>query len=62
MVSLYATVPVMQGLELVGRVTNLFDERFAETSSFTTAQGERLRPGQSRAFFLSGVYRLGSAQ
>ena len=58
-VSLYATVPVAPGLELVGRVTNLFDERFAETSSYTTAQGERLRPGQTRAFFLSGVYRYG---
>jgi iron complex outermembrane recepter protein len=61
-VSVYATVPVTRGLELVARMTNLFDERFAETSSYTTAQGERLRPGQSRAFFLSGVYRLGSAQ
>ncbi len=58
-VSLYTTVPVTHGLELVGRVTNLFNARFAETSSYTTAQGERLRPGQTRAFFLSGVYRMG---
>jgi outer membrane receptor protein involved in Fe transport len=59
-VSMYANIPVVHGFELVGRVTNLFDERFAETSSYTTAQGERFRPGQTRAFFLSGVYRLGS--
>jgi outer membrane receptor protein involved in Fe transport len=58
-VSLYSTVPLSHGVELVGRVTNLFDERYAETSSFNTAQGERLRPGQGRAFFLSGVYRWG---
>jgi iron complex outermembrane receptor protein len=59
-VSLYANVPVYHGFELVGRVTNLFDERFAETTSYTVSQGERFRPGQTRAFFLSGVYRLGS--
>jgi len=58
-VSLYANVPVYHGFELVGRVTNLFDERFAETTSYSVAQGERFRPGQTRAFFLSGVYRLG---
>ncbi|HVX88267.1 MAG TPA: TonB-dependent receptor, partial [Gemmatimonadales bacterium] len=58
-VSLYSTVPLSHGVELVGRVTNLLNERFAETSSYTTAQGERLRPGQPRAFFLSAVYRIG---
>jgi iron complex outermembrane receptor protein len=59
LVNVFATLPVTANLELVGRVSNLFDERFAETSSFNTTQGERLRPGQPRAFFLTGVYRLG---
>ena len=59
LVNVFATVPVTAYLDLVGRVSNLFNERFAETSTFNTTQGERLRPGQPRAFFLTGVYRLG---
>ena len=56
--NLFATVPVMEHLELSGRITNLADTRFAETSSFNAQQGERLRPGAPRQFFLGAQYRF----
>ena len=56
--NLFATVPVMQHLELSGRITNLGDRRFAETSSFNQQQGERFRPGAPRQFFLGAQYRF----
>ncbi|MGH7581088.1 MAG: TonB-dependent receptor, partial [Gemmatimonadales bacterium] len=54
--NLFATVPLMEHLELSGRVTNLGDRRFAETSSFNPQQGERFRPGAPRQFFLGAQY------
>jgi outer membrane receptor protein involved in Fe transport len=56
--NLFATVPVVAHLELSGRVTNLGDRRFAETSSFNAQQGERYRPGAPRQFFLGAQYRF----
>jgi outer membrane receptor protein involved in Fe transport len=56
--NVFATVPVMEHLELSGRVTNLADTRFAETSSFNAQQGERFRPGAPRQFFLGAQYRF----
>ncbi len=56
--SVFATVPVMEHLELSGRVTNLADRRFAETSSFNAQQGARFRPGAPRQFFLGAQYRF----
>ena len=56
--NVFATVPVMAHLELSGRVTNLADRRFAETSSFNAQQGERFRPGAPRQFFLGAQYRF----
>ncbi len=56
--NVFATVPLMAHLELSGRVTNLADRRFAETSSFNAQQGERFRPGAPRQFFLGVQYRL----
>jgi iron complex outermembrane receptor protein len=56
--NVFATVPVMDHLELSGRVTNLADKRFAETSSFNQQQGERFRPGAPRQFFLGAQYRF----
>jgi iron complex outermembrane recepter protein len=56
--NVFATVPVMEHLELSGRVTNLGDRRFAETSSFNHQQGERFRPGAPRQFFLGAQYRF----
>lgn len=56
--NVFATLPVMEHLELSGRVTNLGDRRFAETSSFNQQQGERFRPGAPRQFFLGAQYRF----
>ena len=58
LVNLFATVPLMEHLELSGRVTNLGDRRFAETSSYNQQQGERFRPGAPRQFFLGAQYRF----
>jgi iron complex outermembrane recepter protein len=54
----YATIPVSGHLELSGRVANLGNRRFAETSSFNVQQGERFRPGAPRQFFLGAQYRF----
>jgi outer membrane receptor for monomeric catechols len=51
-------VPATAHLELSGRVTNLADSRFAETSPFNAQQGERFRPGAPRQFFLGAQYRF----
>jgi outer membrane receptor protein involved in Fe transport len=56
--NLFATVPVTEHLEMSGRITNLADRRFAETSSFDAQQGERFRPGAPRQFFLGAQYRF----
>jgi outer membrane receptor protein involved in Fe transport len=55
----YATLPVVAHLELSGRVTNIGDRRFAETSSFNPQQGERFRPGAPRQVYLGAQYRFG---
>lgn len=56
--NVFATVPLVQHLELSARITNLADRRFAETSSFNQQQGERYRPGAPRQFFLGAQYRF----
>jgi outer membrane receptor protein involved in Fe transport len=56
--NLFATIPVLEHLELSGRITNLGDRRFAETSSYNQQQGERFRPGAPRQFFLGAQYRF----
>jgi iron complex outermembrane receptor protein len=56
--NLFATVPVAANLELSGRVSNLGNRRVAETSSYNLQQGERLRPGAPRQFFLGAQYRF----
>lgn len=56
--NLYTSLPVMPHLELSGRISNLGDRRFAETSSYNVQQGERLRPGAGRQFFLGAQYRF----
>jgi outer membrane receptor protein involved in Fe transport len=60
--NLSATVPVTRQLELVGRIHNLTDRLYAETSSFSTLQGRRYRPGPPRTFYLGAQYRFGSAE
>jgi iron complex outermembrane receptor protein len=56
--NVYGTVPVVANLELTGRVTNLGNRRFAETSSYNEQQRERFRPGAPRQFFLGAQYRF----
>jgi iron complex outermembrane receptor protein len=56
--NLFATVPVMEHVDLSGRVTNLTDRRYAETSTFNVQQAERFRPGPPRQFFLGAQYRF----
>jgi iron complex outermembrane receptor protein len=56
--NVFATVPLVEHLELSARITNLADRRFAETSSFNLQQGERYRPGAPRQFFLGAQYRF----
>jgi iron complex outermembrane receptor protein len=54
----FATVPVVAHLELSGRVTNLGNRRYAETSSYNAQQQERYRPGAPRQFYLGAQYRF----
>jgi len=56
--NVYGTVPVVAQLELTGRVTNLGNRTFAETSSYNAQQGERFRPGAPRQFYLGAQYRF----
>jgi len=54
-----AVVPLPYRLELVGRVNNLLDARYAETSSYTLARGEELAPAMPRTFSVGAQYRWG---
>ncbi|MBI4917903.1 MAG: TonB-dependent receptor [Acidobacteria bacterium] len=49
---LRASMPIPGGLVAFARVSNVTDERYAETSSYTTFRGEELAPGLPRAFFV----------
>ena len=59
--NLYFTQPVVSGFDLVGRVNNLADTRYANSASFNPfvapAQQERFTPGLPRSFFLGAQYR-----
>jgi iron complex outermembrane receptor protein len=57
--NLFARIPVRRGLELSARLNNITNRRYAESSSFTALQGERLRPGSPRSFFLAVRVGLG---
>jgi outer membrane receptor protein involved in Fe transport len=61
LVNLYGTVPVIAGLDLVGRLNNLGNVRYAVTASFNPfvapEQQERFTPGLPRTFFLGAQYR-----
>ncbi len=46
------SVGLPMGFQLVARVTNLFDERYAENASFTVAEQEQLNPGAPRMVYL----------
>jgi iron complex outermembrane receptor protein len=59
--NLYLTAPVIHGFDVVGRVNNLANTRYAVTTSFNpfvpTAEQERFTPGLPRTFFLGMQYR-----
>jgi len=59
LVNLHATVPVRGGVELVGRMNNLLDRRYAEAAQFTVARGEELAPGMPRSLYLGVQLRAG---
>lgn len=56
---LSGALPVTAGLGVVGRVQNLTDRRYAETSTFNTAQGKQFRPGSPRTLHLGLQYGWG---
>ncbi|HET9983238.1 MAG TPA: TonB-dependent receptor [Longimicrobiales bacterium] len=57
LLNLRVNAPLGRGLELVGRLDNVTDKRYAETAAFTVARGEELAPGMPRSVFLGLQYR-----
>jgi outer membrane receptor protein involved in Fe transport len=45
-------------LELYGRVANVTDERYSESTAYTQAGGETYAPGMARTFFVGLQYRM----
>ncbi len=66
LLNLYATLPVVTGVEVIGRVNNLADARNAVTASFNpflpAGLQARFRPGLPRTFFLGAQYRFGGTR
>ncbi|MEZ4585982.1 MAG: TonB-dependent receptor [Gemmatimonadales bacterium] len=60
--NLSAAVPVVTGLQLVGRLQNAGNARYAESTSYNAFQGRRYRPGQPRTLYLGAQYFLGAAR
>lgn len=50
--------PVNKKLELLGSVMNLTDERYADTSSYTTSRGREFSPGLPRTVYAGLRYNL----
>ena len=46
------SVGLPMGLQLVGRIINLTDKRYAEQATFTAAEQEQLNPGAPRMIYL----------
>lgn len=59
LVNLHATVPVRSGVEIVGRMNNVLDERYAESAQYTVSRGEELAPGMPRSLYLGVQLRAG---
>lgn len=57
LVNLRADVPVPGGMEVVARVSNLLDERYAEGAAYTQAAGEEYAPGMPRTVYLGLQWR-----
>lgn len=58
--NLYVTQPVVRGFDLVGRVNNVANTRYANRASFNpfvpASQQERFTPGLPRSFFIGAQY------
>ena len=52
-----AAVPVTHRMTLFGRLTNLSNERYAESAAYTVARGEEFAPGMPRALYLGVEWR-----
>jgi outer membrane receptor protein involved in Fe transport len=52
LLSVRANLPVTSSVTLFGRLSNITDERYAESAAYTTARGEEYAPGMPRTFYL----------
>lgn len=59
LVSLSANVPFGRRLELIGRMVNVTDTRFAENAVYTAARGEEFAPGMPRSIYIGLQYGWG---
>jgi len=59
LLNLHATVPVARQVELVGRMNNVLDRRYAEAAQYTAARGDEFAPGMPRSMYLGVQYRVG---
>ncbi|HEX6747161.1 MAG TPA: TonB-dependent receptor [Longimicrobium sp.] len=57
LLNLHATVPVARQVEIVGRMNNVLDRRYAEIAQYTAARGEEFAPGMPRSLYLGVQYR-----
>lgn len=57
LLNLRINAPLTSSLEVLGRLDNVTNERYAETATYTAARGEELAPGLPRALYLGIQYR-----
>jgi len=57
LLNLRVNAPITSSLEVIGRLDNITNERYAETAAYTIARGEELAPGLPRALYLGVQYR-----
>jgi iron complex outermembrane receptor protein len=58
--NLRASLPVAPRVELVGRVVNLMDERYAEGATYSAFAKEEFTPGLPRTLYLGVRYGIGN--
>jgi outer membrane receptor protein involved in Fe transport len=56
LLNLRANLPLNAAWEVFGRITNVADRRYAESSSYTTSRGEEFAPGMPRTLTLGVQY------
>ena len=62
LLNLRAAVAVPGGLELVGRMSNVLDARYAESAGYTAARGEEYAPGMPRTVYVGLQWRWEGAR